>query len=365
MRIINLVDTIGKVNFGIWNAAISTADALNERHGISSVLVYPEDDDSHVAAGRFDTYKIKSLDNGGLKQMVKDLKLNKQQDVIATHGTWRFATLWGAQLKSMGFKWVYAPHGMLEPWSMEQKWLKKQVYFHLKEKPAGKKADLVRAVSSVECRNLLEWFDKAVHIANGTDSIDYLNIDKPTDKLHFLFMARLHYKKGVLPLVQAWLKTCGDRANSMLTIAGPDDGELPHLQELIANNQPCNIKYVGAVYGEEKVRLLSNSHFYVLPSHSEGFPTSVVEAMNYGCVPIITKGCNFPEAETAGLAIMTTPEVSDIVESLNAALGKSEEELSIIAANCHAFIDKYFTTVSIADKQAATFAKLLPHSTSA
>jgi glycosyltransferase involved in cell wall biosynthesis len=53
--------------------------------------------------------------------------------------------------------------------------------------------------------------------------------------------------------------------------------------------------------GDEKMKLLKQAHYFVLPSHSEGLPTGVLEAMSHGLIPVLSEGCNLPEVFTLHL----------------------------------------------------------------
>ncbi len=101
-------------------------------------------------------------------------------------------------------------------------------------------------------------------------------------------------KKGIVPLVKAWLQSALlNNTACRLIIAGPDEGELPLIQSLITD--ATNIEYIGMVSGDAKDKLLASASYYLLPSFSEGFPTSLLEAMEKGAIPVITRGCNFNE----------------------------------------------------------------------
>jgi glycosyltransferase involved in cell wall biosynthesis len=278
---------------------------------------------------------------------------------VVTHGVWQYCTRWGAAAKSLGFHWVYTPHGMLEPWSMEQKWIKKKIYFSLIEKRLAQKADLVRAVGAPECANLRKNFLNVEHIANGIYPGDILKNPKDKSTITFLYLARLHHKKGVIPLAEAWLKSeAGKSDHHELLIAGTDDGEKDALVTLIQNSGAQNIKFLGPQFGSEKRELLEKAHFYILPSHSEGFPTSVVEAMGAGSIPIITTGCNFPEVFEIGIAIRTTPDPNDILLALNKAFYMSEEDFKRGSDSVRKFVQNGYLWSQIAARQHEVFEKL-------
>ncbi len=286
MRIIHIVDRFDKINFGIWNAAIFGSDYLLSTYGIESVLWHPISDFKYplnIATYSTDFAKI-SID-----LLITEHQLQPSTDIIVTHGCWQFPTRLGRALQKKGFRWIYVPHGMLEPWSMQHKRWKKWLYFKLVENRLSKQANVVRAVGAAEQQNLYKVFGKSVVLVENGVKIPATVPQKQIAPIRFLFMARLHFKKGIVPLVQAWHQVMKDQQHLQLVIAGPDEGELTAIQPFFTDN----IQYVGAVYGEEKKQLLATSHYYVLPSLSEGFPVSVLEAMSYGCIPIITEGCNF------------------------------------------------------------------------
>ena len=263
--------------------------------------------------------------------------------------------------KKKGFKWLYVPHGMLEPWSMQQKRLKKLVYYYLLEGRYSSFADAVRAVGGPEADNLKKKYPNTVLIPNGTDNVAFAPTSRPENPLVFLFMARLHFKKGILPLVKAWAESSMfANPGYKLLIAGPDDGELTALNAFLAEKPSANIEYLGPVYGPGKIKLLEAAHFYVLPSLSEGFPTSVVEAMLFGQVPLISKGCNFPEAFAKKLVLETPPEHAAIKAALEQAAALNPASRQQLSAANRSFIQENYTTERIADAQAAQYRNMLP-----
>ena len=275
---------------------------------------------------------------------------------MVSHGCWQFPPL-GHALHKMDYKWLMVPTACWNL-SMQQKRLKVALLF-LVERRLLAKANVIRAVGSQNLTTSKMLSTKVVLIPNGIPPLNQPLSEKPTSPRHFLFMARLHHKKGLLPMVQAWLKSSLANNNLyLLTIAGPDDGELPALKALLASSGATNIQYVGAVYGEDKEVLLQRSHFYLLPSFSEGFPTSLLEAMQYGLIPLMTPGCNFPEALEAELAIAITPETATILKGLNQAAELSGD-LNNWGQKAAAFVNQHYNLNHIAELQYKLYKSLL------
>ena len=362
MRVINLVDRLDRVNYGIWNAAIATAAALRDAHGIESEIWFPaatrQAKDAELNGAR--PRPLERLDAAGLREVSTAAGLDPARDLVISHGCWQYPTRWGRALKRRGHRWIGVPHGMLEAWSVSQKRLRKAVYFHLLEKPALKQADRVRAVGKPEFEKLQAVFgERTVWIPNGVPEVPEAQL-RPEGG-HFLFMARLHHKKGVLPLVEGWnASSLRNREGFQLQIAGPDDGGFADLKAFLDRHPDLrNVTYLGPVYGEEKARLLNRSHFYILPSFSEGFPTSVLEAMAAGLIPVISRGCNFPDALEAPIGIEVSPNPEAVREALEVAAGLDPAERTRRAEAARSLIRDHYTYATLAAEQAGLFRSLL------
>jgi len=359
-KIINLVDGVSPVNFGIWHAAVASSSALSKDYGIESFLVSPTIDNSFQQDlfPAVKTIQLKSVSKEAAITFFKDF--NPEETIVASHGCWRYATKWAAIAKHLGFAWVYTPHGMLEPWSMEQKPWKKLPYFYLIERRLARKANLIRAVGKPEKENLEKHFQGVVHIPNGIYQSELRQTVKNDGPPVFLFLARLHHKKGIIPLVSAWCASeIIQSSGARLEIAGTDDGEKNALESIIAQNPDRNIRFHGPVFGKAKEVLMGNSHFYVLPSLSEGFPTSVVEAIGAGLLPLISEGCNFPEILSLGAAINTGTSISSIQEALEKAIGLEQKEQDFMRQKGLKMVEESLVWEKIAGAQVLAFEPLL------
>ena len=259
---------------------------------------------------------VSYLGNGISKKALQELAakqgLDPQNAIIVSHGCWLAPSRVGHALSKSGYPWIHVPHGMLEPWSMKQGRLKKILYYRLRERKFILSASRVRAVSRPEKNNLERQLGREVILVENGVRLPETLPAKDDHNTTFLFMARLHYKKGVIPLVRAWKRTMDGVKGKTLIIAGPDEGELEKIKPLLTGN----VRYIGAVYGKDKEDWLKRSHYYLLPSFSEGFPTSVLEAMSYGLTPLISEGCNFPEVFREGLGFRAEPDEEQLAKVL-------------------------------------------------
>jgi len=357
MRIINIIDRLDKVNFGIWNAAIATRSILKNKYGATSELWFPK-----PVAHTEDLNLSDIIPREINPSKIPGIKFDKNT-IIVSHGCWQYPTRWGYELKKLGFKWVYVPHGMLEPWCMSQKRLKKYFYFQLFEKRFAKNANYVRAVGKPEYGNLKRNFKDVILIPNGTDIIPYSEKDWHTGIKQFLFLGRLHFKKGIIPLVKAWKKSSLYKSGKhKLVIVGPDDGELNKLKKELLSVSESDICYLGAIFGEEKNKILKESHFYVMPSYGEGFPTSVIESMQYGLIPLISEGCNFPEAFENNLAIKIAPNENEILPALEKAINVNNQEAKEWGFRAWEFVANNYSLEKITGQQFELYSRLITDS---
>jgi glycosyltransferase involved in cell wall biosynthesis len=110
----------------------------------------------------------------------------------------------------------------------------------------------------------------------------------------FLFLGRLERDKGVFELISAFAKVAEALPQVRLVVGG--DGELAECERLaIALKVREKVEFPGWVTGEDKQRWLLEADVFVLPSHIEGLPISMLEAMSYRLPVVICPVGSIPE----------------------------------------------------------------------
>lgn len=128
---------------------------------------------------------------------------------------------------------------------------------------------------------------KLTHIPNGI--INRSIRPKPPSTINsFLFIARLFKYKGTRELLEAFKKYLSEYPDGKLFIAGWGPEEL-YIKEFIeSNNLENNIIMVGIVSRDKKDAFFQKGDCLLLPSYSEGFPVTVLEAAMYNKAIIVT-----------------------------------------------------------------------------
>lgn len=359
-RIIHLLAEFSQSNHGVLEAAVATSTVLAES-GYCTEAWFPNRTSNHSFDFRSAQPREYSLsDLADAIRITRRVNLDVTRTVIVSHGAWCYPTRLAAQLKSLGFRWVYVPHGALEPWSMRHKRFRKSLYWKLLEKRLVRRADVVRATSLPEYESLKRLFATTQLVPNGVDSRDFRS-RRFVDKKRILFLGRLHFKKSPVSLVEGWLaSSLHNHSEFELVIVGNDDGELPKLQLILAQS-PSNILLKSPVYGAEKEELFDSCTFFALPSHSEGLPVALLEAMSSGLIPLISDGCNVPDAFEENIAFRLNPSVDSIVETLNRISQLSVERLDVMGQATQRFASSNYSIEAIAKKQLIMYEKLLFH----
>lgn len=159
-------------------------------------------------------------------------------------------------------------------------------------------------------------------IPPGYDISSFLNIpDEGTfrnmfnikEKNIILFLARINKIKGIDFLIKSFYELIRDRDDATLVIAGPDDGYMPVVEELIRDLNISNkVIFTGTLCGEKKLSAYADATVFVQPSRYERFCGSPFEAILCNTPIIVTKntGCgDFVEKMDIGYTV----EFDDII----------------------------------------------------
>ncbi len=183
---------------------------------------------------------------------------------------------------------VISPHGSLSEFnSFPLNYLKKiHNYFMLRYK---NRISNYPACSMAEKKHLIESGideNKILVLSLGVKSLK-LDFTKRVGK-NITYIGRLTKTKNVELLIKAFAQL--DNADAILTIAGPDYGELSMLKNLVQKLKIENkVIFTGWISEKEKIDLLSKTSIFVHPSLEDIFSLSLAETSASG-VPVIAFG---------------------------------------------------------------------------
>ncbi len=136
-----------------------------------------------------------------------------------------------------------------------------------------------------------------VVIKNWINCTSYLklNITEKKENCNVLFLGWIECNKGIYDLVNAVSKRQNEMQNIQFIICGKGD-QFNIVQQYIEElGLSCFFDFRGWVSGDEKEAILQKTDIFVLPSHVEGMPNSLIEAMAAGKAVISTRVGGIPE----------------------------------------------------------------------
>ena len=116
---------------------------------------------------------------------------------------------------------------------------------------------------------------------------DYKTATHERKKGKIYICRRLVKRTGVTEFVNLW-RVSNLSDNNVLEIAGTGP-ESKNLEKLLTKYQKINCNYRGFLSEEDHIKNYLTSEFMILPSKNyEGFGLVIVEAIKYGCIPIVS-----------------------------------------------------------------------------
>jgi glycosyltransferase involved in cell wall biosynthesis len=295
-------------------------------------------------------------------------ELVRETDVLHGHGLYVGTNfVFGREAYRQRKPMVYHVHGMFEPYILQRsKWKKRLVHWLFEDRNmrdvrwwralTEKEADQIRACGAKQPIVVIPNGLDATELSKPIESVAPIETplirDLSKNSLRVLFLGRVHPKKGLDLLLSAWARLSTSIKDWELVIAGPDEGGyLSRLRALSASLGLGNrIAFTGLVTGDAKKRLLHSADLFVLPSYSEGFPMSVLEAWACEVPVLVTRECNVGDLSTTAAGWECDANVDSLTSALKLALSASEAERRNCGQNGRRLIDARYSWPDIISK---------------
>ena len=328
MRILHLISSLDPACGGppVVAASLASAQAKLGHHVVLTTIDQPERRDliGRRLLGRVPGFS--SLDVQWLKpKWRKPIKLVEnflslaatkpladligQADMVHLHSVWDVLIYAAArECRRLDRPYCVVLHGMLDPWCLQQKAWKKKLALVLGFRKMLDRAAFLHVLNEDEGR-LIEPLKLAAPNAIIPNGIFSEEFDTLPARGHFyakypqlngrpfvLFLSRLHYKKGLDYLADAFKIAASECPDVQLVVAGPDGGAKEPFEQRIAQfGLQDRVHVVGPIYGPDKFAALVDCACFCLPSRQEGFSMAIVEALACRVPVVITEPCHFPE----------------------------------------------------------------------
>jgi glycosyltransferase involved in cell wall biosynthesis len=285
-------------------------------------------------------------------------------DVANVHALWLpFTHRFLRAATGLGIPTILSTHGMLEPNALRLKWWKKRIALIAYQRRDLRLADALHATALPEAETLRRFgLRQPIIVAPPGLTLPAVELMRSWSFVgprQILYFSRIHPKKNVLGLVEAWAAVRPQ--GWTLRIVGPDEGghAASVNARITALGLTATVSVSGPVYGSEKQRLFADSSLFILPSFTENFGIVVAEALAHGVPAIATHGTPWRELVEAGCGWWVAPDHESLVSALVEATRRSDDELATMGLRGRRLAEARYQWPSICDAIQAAYLWLL------
>lgn len=298
MKVLTFITSISLKGGGPSRSVPMLVKGLAELGVDITLMTYWSDDmNTHALDGTSAKLKVLRLDFS--RSQMEEYIISEKFDVIQLQSMWdlRYHIV-AKTARKHRIPYIITPRGMLEPWCLSQKKWKKKLAMALYQMKDIKRSACVFTTAEMEALHVRDLGVDVpmVVLPNGIETDSYpCRISKDKVKKQILFLSRIHIKKGIELLIDAFdriIKKNADMDDWTVAIVG--NGEEEYIRELKRKVEGLNlrdkVKILAPVFGDAKVKLYQESSIFCLPSYSENFGMVIAEAMSCGVPCITTNG---------------------------------------------------------------------------
>jgi glycosyltransferase involved in cell wall biosynthesis len=290
----------------------------------------------------------------------------RSADGVHIHGIWqKHCALTAFLARRLRKPYLISAHGMLDGWALGNKRLKKMIYSGLVENRNLRQAACLHALTQAEAadyRKLAPTIPAAVipngvSIPGGTPDLFFERFPQLEGRTIVLFLGRIHYKKGLDILCRSWPAISRRFPDAHLVLAGPDfENTRASIESLVDELRiRSSVTFTGMLKGSLKWSALAAADLFVLPSYSEGFSVSVLEALGMGLPVVISEQCHVPEVSTRGCGWVIQPSVNELEAALRGALAVPAAERKRMGTGGWALVNEKYSWPVIGSQMASVY----------
>ena len=342
MRLLHVIDKMNPERGGVCQAVRTIISGLSAYGVNNEVVSLDAPNGTFIIHSEFKIHALGPSDNywSYSSKLIPWLRNNfPKYDAVIVHGLWQYPTYALQKIKkefedkiksTSNLPELYVmPHGMLDPYfqtasDRKIKAIRNKIYWELIEKKVINNADALLFTCETECLLACTPFrayrpKKEIVIGLGVETPPKYTPKMKASFLRqcngieenkfFLFLSRIHEKKGVDILLAAYTRLINSERIKNKNIDGIDFTNIPKLviagpgieseyglkvQHLIKNEPVLreNVLLPGMLSGDAKWGAFYGCEAFVLPSHQENFGIAIVEAMACGQPVLITDKVN-------------------------------------------------------------------------
>lgn len=351
MKILHTIASFGAKSGGTSTCTYDLVAALNHIKCSTDILTLQPTDPTDRLMGMGEQW-IKALSPDGKtpfsysRNLVNYLN-QTNYDLYHTNGLWMYCNhITSSIARKKGKPYIITPHGMLYPQALARSAWKKRLMMCLCFDKDIRGASCIHATCMQEMKYYrdLGYRNPVAVIANPVPIPDYIDEIKPQrDKKRIGFLGRLHPRKNVKGLIEAWASLGNATLNAELYIMGKgDESYEAGLKKLVQTLGLTNIVFAGFVNGREKFEKLASLSALFVPSDFENFGMIITEALIVKTPVMASLGTPWEELNSHHCGWWVNNDVQTLAQTIEKALSLSEEDRNAMGERGkQLIIDKY------------------------
>ena len=362
MVVLHVIDGISRLSGGPSRSVQGLVSGLNAAGGKTWLMTLNRGDEPWIGG-------ISHFENGGVFEEVMQ---RVSPDVVHIHGLWNMGLHRCAVIcRRWGVPYIIAPRGMLEPWSLRQKWFKKRIARWLYQDRDLQSAAALHATADSEASQLrkLGFKNPIIISPNGVNVPKNFSRAECVDRKRALFVSRMHPKKGVIELVEAWneIKQSSNTAmaNWICELVYTMSGELEKGYEAKVRSRVKELGlqdqfiFSGPLNDDEKWQAYARADLFVLPTYSENFGIVVAEALWAGVPVITTKGTPWSELGERNCGWWINIGVDHLADALKDAMLLDDAQRHQMGARGRLLVQEKYTWGAVVKAMLKGYAEVL------
>jgi len=358
MRVTHVISSIDKNSGGTSAYMKALIESMDDKEIVQELIAFDSPQNISIKG----KLELKLSQPKGFSRFyskdIQQLLLRSEADLFHGNGLWESPV---RQMASVALRrrlpYIVSPHGMLEEWSLKQSHLKKKIALKLFQFKALQNANCLHATALMEAHAIRAkgLVNPIAVIPNGIDLEEFTvkSTQNNTDFRKILFLSRIHAKKGIEVLIEAWnLTSLPLRQGWQIEIIGNGDTEyIEDLKKIVfKKGLEDSIKIMPPVFGIEKVKAYHEADVFVLPTFSENFGIVVAEALACGVPVVTTTGTPWEELNTNGCGWWIETGVNPLVDVLKKILLLKKSELQILGLNGRDLVERKYSMSAVANQ---------------
>lgn len=209
-------------------------------------------------------------------------------------------------------------------------------------------------------RSCVQPRGKCETILLGVDRHRFFPADEFPTRQQVIFVGNIQTSKGCFDLLQAWARLLMRCPSAQLVMIGEDRTKGLFLRQVQLLNLTQSVSLTGPLPSPQVAEMMRESQIFCLPSHNEGTPVSVMEAVACGLPVVATRVGGIPDIVVHGTTglLVDKGDIQGLAKALLSLLCDPSRCIGM-GKEAHAFACSYLDIQKTADRLVGLYREMI------